>query len=80
MELCEGSALPQFAGAAVSGEVARGTLEWSIYSAPSPLLRFPRGVSGTVVFQDLGNAMHAVRTQCKVLDVGQYSNPSFGPF
>ena len=28
----------------------------------------------------LGNAMHAVRTQCKVLDVGQYSNPSFGPF
>ena len=23
---------------------------------------------------------HAVRTQCKVLDVGQYSNPSFGPF
>ena len=27
-----------------------------------------------------GNAMHAVRTQCKVLDVGQYSNPSFGPF
>ena len=27
-----------------------------------------------------GNAMHAVRTQCKVLDVGKYSNPSFGPF
>ena len=26
-----------------------------------------------------GNAMHAVRTQCKVLDVGKYSNPSFGP-
>ena len=24
--------------------------------------------------------MHAVRTQCKVLDVGKYSNPSFGPF
>ena len=28
----------------------------------------------------LGNAMHTVRTQCKVLDVGKYSNPSFGPF
>ena len=27
-----------------------------------------------------GNAMHAVRTQCKVSDVGKYSNPSFGPF
>ena len=24
--------------------------------------------------------MHAMRTQCKVLDVGKYSNPSFGPF
>ena len=23
--------------------------------------------------------MHAVRTQCEVLDVGKYSNPSFGP-
>ena len=29
---------------------------------------------------DQGNAMHAVRTQCEVLDVGKYSNPSFGPF
>ena len=28
----------------------------------------------------MGNAMHAVRTQCKVLDVRKYSNPSFGPF
>ena len=28
----------------------------------------------------MGNAMHAVRTQCEVLDVGKYSNPSFGPF
>ena len=27
-----------------------------------------------------GNAMHAVRTQCEVLDVGKYPNPSFGPF
>ena len=27
-----------------------------------------------------GNAMHAVRMQCEVLDVGKYSNPSFGPF
>ena len=26
-----------------------------------------------------GNAMHAVHTQCEVLDVGKYSNPSFGP-
>ena len=26
-----------------------------------------------------GNAVHAVRTQCKVLYVGKYSNPSFGP-
>ena len=24
--------------------------------------------------------MHAVRTQCEVLDVGKYWNPSFGPF
>ena len=24
--------------------------------------------------------MHAVRTQCEVLDVDKYSNPSFGPF
>ena len=31
-------------------------------------------------FSALGNAMHAVRTQCEVLDVGKYSNPSFGPF
>ena len=28
----------------------------------------------------LGNAVHAVRTQCEVLDVGKYSNPSFGSF
>ena len=28
----------------------------------------------------IGNAMHAVRTQCEVLDVDKYSNPSFGPF
>ena len=27
-----------------------------------------------------GNAMHTVRTQCKVLYVGNYPNPSFGPF
>ena len=24
--------------------------------------------------------MHAMRTQCEVLDVGKYSNSSFGPF
>ena len=28
----------------------------------------------------MGNAMHAARTQCEVLHVGKYSNPSFGPF
>ena len=27
-----------------------------------------------------GNAMHAVRTQCEVVNVGQYSDPTFGPF
>ena len=27
-----------------------------------------------------GNPMHVVRTQCEVLDVGKYSNPSFGLF
>ena len=32
-----------------------------------------------VLITVLGNAMHAVRTQCEVLDVGKYSNPSFGP-
>ena len=38
----------------------------------------------TVFFEDVlgfrGNAMHAVRTQCEVLNVGQYSHPTFGPF
>ena len=29
---------------------------------------------------NVGNAMHAVRTQCEVLNVGQYSDPTFGPF
>ena len=32
-----------------------------------------------VVIRGKGNAMHAMRTQCEVLDVGKYSNPSFGP-
>ena len=27
-----------------------------------------------------GNAVHAVRIQCKVLHVGDYRNASFGPF
>ena len=27
-----------------------------------------------------GNASHAVRTQCEVLNVGHYSDPIFGPF
>ena len=27
----------------------------------------------------IGNAMHAVRMQCEVLNVGQYSDPTFGP-
>ena len=25
----------------------------------------------------MGNAMHAVRTQCEVLDVGKYSHPRY---
>ena len=33
-----------------------------------------------VAMRPLGNAMHAVPTQCKVLYVGNYLNPSFGPF
>ena len=28
----------------------------------------------------IGNAMHAVRTRCEILDVGKYANLSFGPF
>ena len=28
----------------------------------------------------IGNAMHAVRRQCEVLNVSQYSDPTFGPF
>ena len=24
--------------------------------------------------------MHAVRTRCEVLDIGKYSDPTFGPF
>ena len=28
----------------------------------------------------LGNAVHTVRTQCEVLDVGKYSDPTFVPF
>ena len=27
-----------------------------------------------------GNAVHAVRTQCEVLDIGKYLDPTFGPF
>ena len=29
------------------------------------------------VMHDLGNAVHAVRTQCEVLDMGKYSHPSY---
>ena len=29
---------------------------------------------------DIGNAIHAVRTQCKIFVVSNYLNPSFGPF
>ena len=36
----------------------------------------PVAVSST---QKLGNAVHAVPTQCKLSYVGKYSNPSFGP-
>ena len=32
-----------------------------------------------VVAHDCGNAVHAVRTQCKVLYVGNSLNPGFGP-
>ena len=28
----------------------------------------------------MGNAVHAVHTQCEFLDVGKYSDPTFGPF
>ena len=34
----------------------------------------------SLTFWHFGNAMHAVRTQCKVLDVGKYSNPVLAPF
>ena len=34
---------------------------------------------GVISRHNQGNAMHTVRTQCEVLDVGKYSNPSFGP-
>ena len=37
-------------------------------------------LSGCLLRDIIGNAMHAVRTQCEVLDVSKYSNPSFGPF
>ena len=40
----------------------------------------PIPVEHVQLFRVKANAMHAVRTQCKVLDVGKYSNPSFGPF
>ena len=40
--------------------------------APDPTLCRHDGVQG--------NAMHAVRMQCEVLDDDKYSNPSFGPF
>ena len=33
----------------------------------------------TSFFANHGNALYTVRTQCKVLYVGKYSNPSFGP-
>ena len=51
--------------------VYKGVTEWSIKWA-----RHGWRSSG----REIGNAMHAVRTQCEVLDVGKYSNPSFGPF
>ena len=44
--------------------------------APEKKLSLQKGY----FFLPHGNAMHAVRTQCEVLDVGKYSNPSFGPF
>ena len=35
----------------------------------------PSGLSRCIF--DYGNAVHAVRTQCEVLDVGKYSHPSY---
>ena len=59
---------------------------WRLSAAPSPLGAYcytcvpcyrRRKLTPT---PHLGNAMHAVRTQYEVLDVGKYSNPSFGSF
>ena len=36
-------------------------------------------LSGAVHGECHARSAHAVRTQCEVLDVGKYSNPSFGP-
>ena len=47
--------------------------------ATGPPIRGDR-ISHSQAHISFGNAMHAVRTQCEVLDVGKYSNPSFGPF
>ena len=38
------------------------------------------GVCMTLAQGVYGNAVQAVRTQCEVLDVGKYSDPTFGPF
>ena len=35
-------------------------------------------LDNTIIYdRHSGNAMHAVRTQCEVLDVGKYSHPSY---
>ena len=36
-------------------------------------------MAADVALLHIGNAVHPVRTQCKVLYVGKYSDPSFGP-
>ena len=36
----------------------------------------PEPTSGTQS-EIFGNAVHAVRTQCEVLDIGEYSHPSY---
>ena len=40
----------------------------------SPFLAF------MIFFKVKGNAMHTVRMRCEVLNVSQYSDPTFGPF
>ena len=70
-------------GGAPNGVVHNLLMQFSPYTAQK--LKFPKLIFFDIVTThndqpSFGNAMHAVRTQCEVLDVGKYSNPSFGPF